>query len=309
MSDLITTGKLNIITIIAASALAESTKVKYRRVVEGYLATGQGLTDVAALRAYAAELSASRRGNFKSALGLWLKAVELELKGQLDPRQATPETVAQIQAALWRIEAMGQAVTVKAKSGQKLHQWLSQSQVKKLLQSCDINALRGQRDRIVLGVLTGAGLRRKELVHLTFEDLSLRPVGEKFRAVLQIKGKGAKDRVVPISDQLAAALDDWKIVTGGGYVARAVNPRGDLRGCLSPVAVFNLVAKAGAAIGKPDLAPHDLRRTYAQLGYDAGVSLTQISKLLGHTSVATTQRYLNLDLNLDITAGDFVPFE
>jgi integrase len=68
------------------------------------------------------------------------------------------------------------------------------------------------------------------------------------------------------------------------------------------------VSKAGAAIGKPDLAPHDLRRTYAQLGYEAGVPITQISKLLGHANVATTQRYLNLDLDLSTTVSDFIPF-
>jgi len=55
--------------------------------------------------------------------------------------------------------------------------------------------------------------------------------------------------------------------------------------------------------GKPDLQPHDLRWTYAQLGYDAGISVTQISRLLGHASINTTQRCLNLDLEL--TVSDF----
>ncbi len=64
---------------------------------------------------------------------------------------------------------------------------------------------------------------------------------------------------------------------------------------------------AGQAIGKNELAPHDLRRTYAQLGYEAGIPITQISKLLGHASVATTQRYLNLDLDLNTTISDFIP--
>jgi integrase len=61
-------------------------------------------------------------------------------------------------------------------------------------------------------------------------------------------------------------------------------------------------------IGKPELQPHDLRRTYAQLGYEAGVPVTQVSRLLGHASVATTQKYLNLDLDLETTISDFVPF-
>jgi integrase len=76
---------------------------------------------------------------------------------------------------------------------------------------------------------------------------------------------------------------------------------------LSDVAIFHVVQKYGAAIGIPELAPHDLRRTFAQIGFDAGVPTTQISKLLGHSSVETTQRYLNLELDLDTTASDFVP--
>ena len=60
-------------------------------------------------------------------------------------------------------------------------------------------------------------------------------------------------------------------------------------------------------IGLPELAAHDLRRSYAQIGYDAGIPITQIGRLLGHSSVETTQRYLNLDLDLEVTASDFVP--
>ena len=71
---------------------------------------------------------------------------------------------------------------------------------------------------------------------------------------------------------------------------------------MSAQALFNLARKYGSLIGKPDLAPHDLRRTYAQIAYEAGVPITQISRLLGHESIETTQRYLNLDLDLETTA-------
>jgi integrase len=69
-----------------------------------------------------------------------------------------------------------------------------------------------------------------------------------------------------------------------------------------------IVQQFGAnEMARPVLAPPDLRRMYAQLGYEAGVPVTQISRLLGHASVATTQRYLNLDLDLKTTVSDFVP--
>ena len=61
-------------------------------------------------------------------------------------------------------------------------------------------------------------------------------------------------------------------------------------------------------MGKAELQPHDLRRTYAQLGLKAGIPLEQISRLLGHASIKTTQRYLKIDLDLEMTISDFVPF-
>jgi integrase len=126
--------------------------------------------------------------------------------------------------------------------------------------------------------------------------------------VLNVTGKGAKDRIVPINDKLAAAIEEWRAVVGDSCVARSVTKGGAIGDSLSAMGIFNIVNKAGQIIGKPELAPHDLRRTFAQLGYEAGVPITQISKLLGHASVSTTQRYLNLDLDLETTVSDFIPF-
>jgi integrase len=83
---------------------------------------------------------------------------------------------------------------------------------------------------------------------------------------------------------------------------------GELGESLTAVSLFRLVNKYGRKMGKPGLAPHDLRRTYAQLGYEAGVPITQISRLLGHASVETTQRYLNLELDVETTVSDFIPY-
>jgi site-specific recombinase XerD len=177
-----------------------------------------------------------------------------------------------------------------------------------LLDTCDTDTTPGKRDKILLGLLTGAGLRREELAGLTFEDIILQPVAGRVRTVLNVTGKGAKDRIIPINDRLAAAVEEWHTIVGNGYVARSITKGGVIGDSISTVGVFNIVNKAGEAIGKPELAPHDLRRTYAQLGYEAGVSITQISQLLGHADVATTQRYLNLDLDLTTTVSDFIPF-
>jgi integrase len=94
---------------------------------------------------------------------------------------------------------------------------------------------------------------------------------------------------------------------GRWRVARSLGRKKELGKSMSAVAIFHLVNKYGKKIGLPNLAPHDLRRTFAQLGYDAGVPITQLSVLLGHSSIDVTQKYLNLDLDLETTVSDFIP--
>ena len=67
--------------------------------------------------------------------------------------------------------------------------------------------------------------------------------------------------------------------------------------------------KYGPKIGFENLEPHDLRRTYAQIGIDAGVTIQQVSRLLGHSSIQITQRYLNIELDLEQTVSDFILFD
>ena len=122
------------------------------------------------------------------------------------------------------------------------------------------------------------------LQDLRFDDIKLQPVSECFRMVLDIKGKGGKARVVPISDKFATALTEWRALVGDGYVCRSLGMDKEPGERMSAVAIFNVVRKRGEMIGfdgenRPRLAAHDLRRTYAQLGYETGVPLTQISKL------------------------------
>lgn len=284
--------------------LADSTKIQYRKAITAYLEAGHSLTDTTALAAYAVTLSKSSKSFLKAAVRLWTDHVANTAKASADP-----ETVNAVTATLYRLDAINEAIQVKAAKGEKTHTWLSPAEVMKLYATCNIKTIQGKRNRIVLGILVGAGLRREELVSLAFDDLVMQPVKGKLRTVLNVTGKGAKDRAIPIKVELAAALDDWGNVVGGsGYIARSVSKGDAIGDSLSAIGIFHIVRNAGRQIGKPDLAPHDLRRTYAQIGYDSGISITQISKLLGHSSVATTQRYLNLDLDLETTISDFVPF-
>jgi len=298
----LTVGFFNTSAIETAN-LGVRTKAQYRKALNKYLATGNRLTDAGALAMYAMTLPNSSRSFLKAAVRIITQGYQHDLKANV-----VPETLTQTQAALMRLESLNDSIRVTSSKGDKAHTWLSQTQVKQLVSTCDDTEV-GRRDWIVLALLLGAGLRREELVTVACSAFLALPAKKGTRTVLQVKGKGAKDRVVPISAKLAERVKAWCEEIGTGLVARSLGRKRELGDSLSGVGVFNIVRKHGAMIGKPNLDPHDLRRTYAQLGYEAGVPLTQISKLLGHSSVATTQRYLNLDLDLEVTASDFIPLE
>ena len=290
------------ISAIDNANLADSTKYQYRKAITNYLNTGSKWWDAQALTDYAIGLNKSSRAFLKAAIRLMTSNLALELKAR-----AIPDNLNQVQASLYRLEAIDAAIQVKASKGIKAHTWLSQKQVKELMATCDDDIV-GLRDWIILGLLVGAGLRREELVNLKFEDVKEQPLKNgNNRSVLSIKGKGAKDRVIPIHPVLAKRILEWKELVGDGCIARSLGRKKVLGKSLSAIGVFNIARKHGVQIGMPNLAPHDLRRTYAQLGYEAGVPLTQISRLLGHATIATTQRYLNLELDLETTISDFIP--
>lgn len=265
--------------ITEAADLADSTKVKYCRVVASYLLEHDGrLTDAAGLAVFSVGLSHSRKAQLKAAIKLWSDTMIDRVKSQ-----ATPANIDEVQAAIYRFQALQTAVKAKARNGTKAHTWLSQAEVKKLLSLPDETTIIGQRDRLALGLLVVAGLHREEAVSLVFGDVKLQPVRGKIRTVLEIQGKGDKARVVPIRDSLAAALEDWSSMAGPGRfgnILRSVDQTGVIGDDLTGVGLFNIVRGYGRQMNKPSLVPHDLRRTYAQIGHESGVPITQISKLL-----------------------------
>jgi integrase len=291
-------------------SLRSSTRKRYRQAVNNAVEAGVSLTDPQELNEYARNQGSSTRAFLSAVITKMTRAIEHQAKSG-----ATPDNVAAVQATVYRAEALREAVTAEKNEGQKAHAWLSQKQVKELMSACETRKsgnpeaeIVTQRDRVALGLLVGAGLRRSEAVALTFDDVKRQPVGDRMRTVLQVHGKGAKDRVVPISPPLADLIAQWGTVIGGeGRILRSLGRNKVPGESISTTSVYNIVQKRGALIGLPGLEPHDLRRTFAQLGYEAGVPITQISTLLGHASIETTQRYLNLDLDLDVTVSDFIP--
>ena len=142
------------------------------------------------------------------------------------------------------------------------------------------------RNRALLELLYGAGLRVSEAVALDGEHLDLAA------GLVRVEGgKGDKDRVVPFGPPASDALRQWLALVGiEGAVFR--NNRG---GRLSSRSAWRIVRDAGAQSGIHDLHPHALRHSCATHLLGAGADLRAIQEQLGHASLATTQRYAHID--------------
>ena len=282
--------------------LLPSTKEHYRRAIERAIENEINLNDALALQIYAQTLSTSSAYYLRGALHAYAKHVRRILESQV-----TPDTYQQTAAAIMRLNALATCIEPqRATKGQKVHTWLKRHDVAALLRSPDVSTKKGQRDWALLALLVGSGLRREEAISLTWADV----LEQGYRTVLQVRGKGNKNRIVPLASRMVAQLESWRLTTGGtGFVVRRVR-RGDTlqTNGLTVRAVNQIVARYGALIGTPELQPHDLRRTYAQIGLNNGIPIQQISILLGHSSILVTQTYLNIQLDLQETISDFVPF-
>ena len=277
---------------ITRADLQPSTKVKYQRAIDLMMTTGIDPFDFPSLQAYADSLSSSGRSFLKAALKIMTDGELTRIKAG-----ATPENISAIQALVARLEAMDETIKVHQVDRERTPHWLSQQQVNQLTAA----ALSNKRDYIVLAVLLGAGLRREELENLTFDSLS--QISNK--DVLSIRGKGDKVRTIQISSLLASHLREWKSTIGGGRVARSINKAGTLGESLSTVGIFGIVRKYGNMIGIDDLDPHDCRRSYGRLIYEATRDIVRVMTLLGHKDVKTTQKYIGLDIKLDLEESAF----
>lgn len=161
------------------------------------------------------------------------------------------------------------------------------------------------RDRALLELLYGSGLRVSELAGLDLEAVDVR------QAELRVLGKGRKERIVPMSGKALDAL--------AAYLPRRTelsHPRTrkyDEKALLLSVrgrrlgvrAIQKLVQRYGVlGAGRPDLHPHALRHSYATHLLEGGADLRVIQELLGHSSLATTQRYTHVSLDQLLTVYD-----
>jgi site-specific recombinase XerD len=184
--------------------------------------------------------------------------------------------------------------------------WLSQRQAQALLSAPDISTLRGLRDRAILAVLLGCGLRRSEVAALTFAHLQQR---DGRWCIVDLVGKHGRIRTAPMPTWVKVAVDAWTSPAGvaEGCVFRPVNRADRITGdALGEKVVWRLIKPYAEAAGVPGIAPHDLRRTCAKLCRAGGGELEQIQMLLGHASVQTTERYLGTKQDLMHAPNDAI---
>jgi len=152
-----------------------------------------------------------------------------------------------------------------------------------------------ERDRLLLELLYGCGIRNSELVGINLDD-----VGRSEEAIL-IRGKGKKERLVPYGEAAQAALQTYlparqRVLaeTRKSTPALLINRRG---GRLTTRSVGRIVKAIAIAKGlPPDVHPHTLRHAFGTHMLEEGADLRAIQELLGHERLATTQRYTQLSI-------------
>lgn len=178
------------------------------------------------------------------------------------------------------------------KLGRYLPEVLSVDEVSAIMESVDLSSWNGKRDRAILEVLYGCGLRVSEAVNLKISHVYLE------EGFVQVVGKGNKERLVPIGEMAVEAVRNY-------LEARPdpAEPKYDdilflnrFGKSLSRVAMFTMVKKQAMAAGiSKEISPHTFRHSFATHLIENGADLRVVQEMLGHESILTTEIYTHID--------------
>lgn len=173
---------------------------------------------------------------------------------------------------------------------QILPEVLTPEEINRLLGQADLKTWKGLRDRAILEVLYASGLRVSELCQLNLYDVNDEDV--------RIKGKGGKERLVPIGSHAIAAVDAY---LGFRDLPQAASPQScplfiSERGKrITRVAIWTMVKQYARQAGiKKNISPHTLRHSFATHLLDNGADLRIIQEMLGHANISSTDRYTHI---------------
>jgi len=277
------------IRIVLDSLTSEHSKRAYERHLKGFLAwhraSGHAEINKAVVQRYATELrefgvaSATVNQKLSAIRKLALEAAD---NGGID---------SQIANGIKAVKGIRQ-------EGIRSGNWLTKQQAQKLLDAPDTDTLKGLRDKSILAVLIGCGLRRAEAANLTFDHIQQR---DGRWVLVDLIGKRNKVRSVPMPNWAKAAIDTYATAANltVGNVFRPINRGGRMTGeRMTDQAIYNIVVEYANSLALGEIAPHDLRRTFAKLAHKGGSALDQIQLSLGHGSIQTTERYLGVEQDL-----------
>lgn len=184
------------------------------------------------------------------------------------------------------------------RQGKRLPKAITVEQIEQLLAAPDDREVLGARDRAMLETLYSTGIRVSELVDLNYEDL------DEAAEALRIRGKGKKERIVPLGSHALAAIRQYRdVLVTDEHFGRSWSPERSVRplfvnkhgGRLSSRSVRRKLDKYLRQVGlDPTISPHTLRHSFATHLLDNGADLRSVQELLGHQSLSTTQAYTHL---------------
>lgn len=300
---------------LAMGGLSEHTRRAYTRWIRKYISDVNGVPLRSIdLNDLSASLVVSSFG--AASLKAWLGVLKSHKLGKQSIMQAKAAIVwlAQFIADLGQVEydipaGLSRVKAPRAEAGQRAGTWLTQDELKQLLKgvrgSSSTKGAITVRNTAIVTLMVTCGLRRDEIAGALWSDFSR----QGRNIVLKVHGKGEKMRVVKLPEMTIAALESWRKIhpepEGKTAIFTRIWKNGQItRMGITDRAVWMVIDKAARASGLPRISPHDLRRSFARGAYEAGVSFELIRQSLGHSSIATTERYVNSVLELDRAATD-----
>jgi integrase/recombinase XerD len=176
----------------------------------------------------------------------------------------------------------------------RLPKSLTIDQIHKMLDLASTDSI-SIRDRAVLEILYSTGARVSELISLDVNDFMVVSLIESESRAMKLRGKGGKERVVPLGSFAKDALDDYLIRSRPNLLKKSseralfLNQKG---GRLTRQSVWNIVLAAAQRAGITEsVSPHSIRHSFATHLLDGGADIRVVQELLGHSSVTTTQIY------------------
>ena len=178
--------------------------------------------------------------------------------------------------------------------GLRLPEVLSIDEIEQIFAAIDLSKPEGQRNRAIIEVLYGSGLRVSELINLKLTNIYF---DENY---MLVEGKGSKQRLVPLSEESVKQIGYWRLdrnrldIKKGNEDYLFLNRLGRR---LTRAMIFTIVKNLAEVAGiKKNISPHTFRHSFATHMLENGANLRAIQQLLGHESITTTELYTHIDV-------------